>query len=270
VAHGADAHGGSVSIAPADVLERGGWLRCSEPFPHIVARNVFTPSFYDALERQIRTVLGRGLSETPAPGRFSRNLPGYDAYGIGLGQPAGEPTSLFLSPGWRDLLAGVWDIGRTPYVFVGAHHHTPGSLSGFVHNDFNPVWFPRSMNGGIQIPRQDLCSYKTGEGTLAEDERIEVVRGAALIFFCANDSWCPGDGGETGLYTSGDARVGDYVAGWAPENNTLISFECTPQSFHGFIGNVRIPRTSIIMWVHRPLEEAAALYGEERLERWKS
>lgn len=259
-----------MTTALPEVLESGTWLRCSWPFPHLVARNVFKLDFYRALERQIRGILRLGLSEVPAVGRFSRNLPGYDAYAIGLGQAEGEPTAIFLSPAWRDLLSGVWGISPTPYLFVGAHHHTPGSRSGFIHNDLNPVWFPRASAGRIQTPHQDLCSYKTGVGSLAPEEKIEVVRGAVLIFYVANDDWRPGDGGETGLYASADARIGQPATGWPPENNTLVSFECTPSSFHGYIANPRISRTSIIMWVHRPLEDAVTLYGEERLERWKS
>jgi hypothetical protein len=257
-----------LTIELSEVLESRRWLRCSWPFPHIVARKVFKVDFYRALERQIQAILRLGLIEVPAVGRFSRNLPGYDAYAIGLGQAEGGPAAVFLSPAWRDLLAGIWGICPTPYLFVGAHHHTPSSRSGFVHTDFNPVWFPRASDDRIQTPRQDLCSYKTGVGSLAPEQRIEVVRGAALIFYLANGAWKPGDGGETGLYASSNARVGQPVTAWPPENNTLVTFECTPSSFHGYIANTRVSRTSIIMWVHRPLEEAVALYGEEALERW--
>jgi hypothetical protein len=260
--------------ALADVLTGEAWLRCDWPFPHIVARNVFEPDFYEALELQIRGFLRLGLSEDPDYERFSRNLPGYDAYGRGLGLGLGRaddpPTSVFLTPAWRDFICRIYEIGPTPYVFAGAHHHTPGSASGFIHNDFNSVWFPRAEDGGMQIPNQELCSFKTGSGPLAPEDKVEVVRAAVVIFFLANDPhWLPGDGGETGLYASRDRFVGVPDASWPPENNSLISFECTPQSFHGFISNTRSPRTSIIMWVHRTREEAARLYGADQLEQWK-
>jgi hypothetical protein len=97
-----------------------------------------------------------------------------------------------------------------------------------------------------------------------------MVRGAVVIFFLANDTqWLPGDGGETGLYTRPDRPVGVPDTSWPPENNSLISFECTPRSFHGFISNTRSPRTSIIMWVHRTCEEAVGLFGADQLEQWK-
>jgi Rps23 Pro-64 3,4-dihydroxylase Tpa1-like proline 4-hydroxylase len=122
----------------------------------------------------------------------------------------------------------------------------------------------------VQIPDEQLCSYKTGAGPLAPGQKVEVVRGAALILYLANQEWRPGDGGETALYESSGVRVDDPVAAWPPENNSLVSFECTPHSFHTFLANTRIARTSIIMWVHRPLEEAVSLYGEDGLERWRS
>ena len=122
----------------------------------------------------------------------------------------------------------------------------------------------------MQIPDEQLCSYKTGAGPLAPEQKVEVVRGAALILYLANRELQPGDGGETALYESPGAPVDDPVAAWQPENNSLVSFECTPRSFHTFLTNTRIARTSIIMWVRRPLEEAVSLYGEDGLERWKS
>ena len=235
-----------------------------------MARNVFKPAFYEALEQQVHSLLQRGLSEAPAVGRFSRNLPGYDAYATGFGTADEGPISLFFSHGWRDMLCDLWMITKTPYVFVGAHHHAPGSGSGFIHNDFNPVWFPRTSDDRIQMPDQNLCSYKTGVGTLDDADKVQVVRGAAFLLFVANGAWWPGDGGEIGLYQSADQGIARPTTTCAPVDNTVVTFECTPESFHGYLANRRASRTSIIMWVHRPLEEAVKRFGAERLERWKS
>jgi hypothetical protein len=125
------------------------------------------------------------------------------------------------------------------------------------------------MDGEIQVPDQTVCAYKTGEGTLPASEKIEVLRGVALIFFLMNDGWRPGDGGETGLYASAQDAISRPAARCPPENNSLVAFECTPHSFHSYLANGRLPRSSIIMWVHRPLEEGIARYGAERIERWK-
>jgi hypothetical protein len=236
----------------------------------VVARNVFKPAFYLALERQLRAILGRGLSEVPSPGRLSRNIPGYDAYGIGLDGSAPEPISVFVLEPWRDMMCGLFDIGPTPYVFGGVHHHAVGSGDGFIHNDFNPVFFPRASGDGVRSPDQTVCAYKTGAGSLEPSEKAEVVRGAAMIFFLLNDGWQRGDGGETGLFPARDAKVSEPASCCSPENNSLIMFECTPHSFHAYLGKNRQPRTSIIMWIHRTREEAVERYGEASLERWKS
>jgi hypothetical protein len=256
--------------ALTDAMANRAWLRRRYPFPHIVARNVFVHDFYAALATQLHEIMRRGLSEVPAKGQISRNIPGYDAYGIGLSQSCTGPIAIFLSVAWRDLMCELFAIGSTPYVFAGVHHHLIGSAEGFIHNDFNPVWFPRASGQCVQIPNQEICAYKTGAGTLPESDKIQVVRGAVVIFFLLNDGWRTGDGGETGLYSSGLGRVSDPAIKCPPENNSLIAFECTPRSFHAYRTNTRLARTSIIMWVHRTTEEAADKYGEERFERWKT
>lgn len=253
----------------ADILANRSWLRRTWPFPHIIAQNVFKTDFYTALATQLREILDCGLSESPASGQFSRNIPGYDAYGIGFNQSLPEPLPIFLSPTWRDMVCDLFGIGTTQYIFAGSHHHGIGSKSGFIHNDFNPVWFPRSASENIQLPNNVLCSYKTGAGSLQESDKVEVVRGAVVLFFLLNDGWQPGDGGETGLYTSSQSRVSEPAICCSPLNNSLLAFECTPYSFHTYLTNKRLPRTSIIMWVHRTMEEAVKKFGEEKLERWK-
>jgi hypothetical protein len=147
--------------------------------------------------------------------------------------------------------------------------HLAGSRNGWIHNDLNPVWFPRQSDGNIQTPDQELCSYRTGAGCLPESDKVVVVRGAVAIFFLLNDGWRSGDGGEVGLYTSVQQCVSQPCVSWPPVNNGIIAFECTPDSFHSFVSNTRLPRTSLIMWVHRPMDEAVAKFGEKALERWK-
>lgn len=252
----------------AAVLAHRRWLRRAWPFPHVVAANVFAPHFYQALAKQLGDILGRGLSEVPAREQFSRSIPGYDAYGIGLDRAGHGPLRIFLSFAWRDLLSDLFEIGRTPYVFAGAHHHAVGSRSGFIHNDFNPVWFPRASDEQIQTPRHDVCAYRSGDGPLQGSEKIEVVRGAAMILFLLNDEWDADDGGETGLYSSARGAVSAPALCVPPRNNSLLAFECTPRSFHAFLTNPRRPRTSIIMWIHRSLDEAAERHGGDYLERW--
>lgn len=249
----------------ADLLANRAWLRRPDPFPHVVADDVFSPAFYDELCGQLGGILDHGLSDIPSGPRFSRGMPGYDAYGISITPETGGPLALFVSSAWRDLMCGLFGVGRTPYVFAGAHHHAAGGADGFVHSDFNPVWFPRADGDSIQVPDQSRCDFKSGAGSL--EAKVETIRGVVVIFYLLNDHWRPGDGGETGLFRSAHDPL--PAARCPPTSNSLVAFECTPRSFHAYLGNPGRPRTSIIMWIHRERDEAVEKYGEEHIERWK-
>ena len=53
-----------------------------------------------------------------------------------------------------------------------------------------------------------------------------------------------------------------------PLNNSLLVFENTPRARHAFIANQRSPRNSVILWLHRPVEQARLLFGQGALFRW--
>jgi hypothetical protein len=250
-------------------LANRSWLWRRGPFPHVVARDVFTAAFYKLLSDQLVEVLDRGLSDTPKEGSFSRTMPGYDSYGIGFSHATRYPAALFVSSQWRDLMCNLFDVGPTPYIYAGAHHHAVHSHNGFIHNDFNPAWFPRCDPGQLQCPNNALCSYRTGLGILQPNEQVEVVRGVALIFYLLNGEWRAGDGGETALYATSNADVADPIVSVPPIDNSLVAFECTPTSFHTFLSNTRQTRTSIIVWTHRTMEEVSNRLDITRLERWK-
>ena len=51
-------------------------------------------------------------------------------------------------------------------------------------------------------------------------------------------------------------------------NNSLVLFECTPFSWHGYLGNRAKPRNSVVMWLHRPKADVVARWGEPSIVRW--
>jgi hypothetical protein len=252
-----------------EIIQNRRWERHDHPFPYVYAQGVFTDDFYKTLEYETKNILSRGLSETPVRGHFCRNMPGYDAYGTGFNfhETTGN-LSVFLTPHWHDVLGNLFGVKGTGYINAGMHHHTINSDHGFIHNDLNPVWFPTDGKGRIRLPDFQRCNYKTGEGSLSPDEKIEVVRGVVMIYYLANDPWFEGDGGETGFYDNPHAKVNKPAAKIPPLNNSLVVYECTPTSWHSFIKNTRTPRTSVIMWIHRRMEDAVENFGEENLERW--
>jgi len=255
--------------ALAAILENRTWLRRERPFLHVTARRVFTPDTYRSLERAFEVLLAEGLHETPRPGRLSRSIAGYDAYGMGIDETTGGPFSLFVSPEWHGLLARLFDVEATPYVNAGLHHHLPRSESGSIHNDFNPVWFVRAGAAAIQCPKHDVCSYKTGAGPLPDAAKVQVVRAVAMIFYLANGPWTDGDGGETGLFQSARQPLQEPAVRVPPEDNSVVAFECTPRSYHAFLRNTRRERNSVILWLHRTKADALSRWPERDLERWR-
>lgn len=259
---------GAPPPALSDVIANRQWHRRPHPFPHVVAENVFTPQFHAGLEAAYRAALQHGLRETPCRGHFSRNMPGYDAYGLGLDAPGLEPFGLFRSWAWHAMLARLFDIDASGHVHLGLHHHPAGSRDGWVHNDLNPGWFvDAGPCGEVSVPQGQLCSYTGGASTPSGVAKIETVRALTMILYLANGDW-PGDAGGTGLYSAGDQDVRDPDVVVRPVDNSLLAFECTPWSFHGFIGGNVQPRNSLILWLHRPKHAVVARWGAHAIRYW--
>ena len=222
------------------------------------------------MERQYARLLDGGLSEIPAPSRLSRTVPGYDVYAQAFTSDLDAPLGLLLSPEFHDRVANALQVRITRDVNGGFHHHPAGSKSGRIHNDLNPGWFVDSRSAdGVNLSRPDLCSYPTGE-SFAAQRPYQVMRAIAIIFFLANGSWAPGDGGETGLYSGPRGSVDSPDVTVPPLDNSMLIFHCTPYSYHAFIGNRRRARNSAIMWLHCPREDAYGRFGEHSVIHWRS
>jgi len=251
------------------IVQQRRWQVRTEPFPHVIAYEVFTPAFYNWLDHAYGELLARGLSQQHDPTRFSRNIKNYDAYSTTFSDITPEAMAVFVSREWHDMLASIMGVRATGDVNGGFHHHVKGSKSGQVHNDLNPGWFVDNPNPFVvNLSCNDLCTYSTGK-TNREDVRVHpTVRAVALLFYLHNPPWRFGDGGETGLYYYRDQRVNEPTVAVPPINNSLFMFECRPNSYHCFLSNRTGPRNSIIMWLHRPFEDAVARWGEKAIVYW--
>jgi LPS sulfotransferase NodH len=248
------------------VLAPHPWTYATQPFPHVVARQVFRDSAYADVDRAFSEVLDVGLDGSPAG--FARATPGYDVFSHTMRAGLDGPFALFCSRPWHDLLAGVTGITGSGHTFCGLHHHAVGSASGSVHNDLNPGFFPRrAARSEVVLNDHTQCAYHGG-GVAPGVDPVETVRGVALIFFVHNQDWHPGDGGEIGLYRHAGDAVDDPAVAVPPLNNSMVLFECTPHSYHAFIGNRRIARNSLIMWIHRPVEDVVARWGRDAIITW--
>jgi 2OG-Fe(II) oxygenase superfamily len=236
------------------------WVRRTVPFPHVVATNVFVADFYQRLHDQFLALL------RDRPQAFNKGIANYDAAAADIG-PYDGPLSLFVSREWHDLLGALTGVTGTGDMIATMHHHDPGSRRGWPHNDLAPGWFggPPPCPDEVRLAGVDGVGYRDGTRPDGVSARPG-VRAASALFYVANEPWQPGDGGETGLFSSGTGRQGP-AAVVPPVNNSLVIFECTPYSQHTFLG-ARKPRNSVVMWIHRPLAETVQRWGERSIVYW--
>ena len=245
------------------------WIRCTNPFPHIRASDVFDPVFYENLEQAFLSILDRGLSENQDSTRFARSIRGYDAYSYAFTKHLEDPLRMFISQAWHDLLAGIARVNATGDINGGLHHHLPGSDFGRIHNDFNPGWFiDDSVQGWPNVSDPNICNYWNGSTTVPNRPARETVRAVAMLFYLSNPKWAPGEGGETGLYDNIAQPIDNPALAVPPINNSLLVFECTPYSYHSFLRNTRNCRNSVILWLHRSKSEAVERWGDDKIVRW--
>jgi len=244
---------GSAALTPASALANRRWTKHLHPYPHYTAENVFKPAVYKAFASAFRE-----------EARRRQYMDKHDTYGVTLTRGLEGPLSFFASRGWREMIVRLLGIPATRHLNIGLHHHEPGSENGFVHNDLNPGWFVdyESADGTV-LAQPDLCSYTSGETTGAGVTARQTIRAAALLFYLANPPWTPGDGGETGIYRCGSDAPERPLSAVPPVNNSILLFECTPWSFHGFIRNRRAERNSLVMWWHREPSDVARRWGAD-------
>jgi hypothetical protein len=219
-----------------------------------VAEDVFKPEFYRLLAAEFQAIVARYFAKHPET--FTFKMP----------TTPRSPFALFTSMAWHDLIARLMCIDATGDVDAGLHHHEPDGPGGHIHNDLNPGWFVGAgRDGRVNLSNPQRCSYYHGPRPGVEARRT--VRAVAMLYYLANPPWSPGDGGETGLYKSRDDGIKNPSAVVPPINNTMLLFECTPYSYHGFIKS-RNQRNSIIMWLHRSDAEVVERWGEEAIITW--
>jgi hypothetical protein len=242
----------------AGVVAQRRWLRRSRPFPHLVAYDVFAPAVYERIEASFRRALGLSSGQS--------YLEDHDIQGTSITDESAAEFEPLLSRPFHDLLSGLLGISATGQVACGIHHHRVGSAQGFPHNDLNPGWFDgETTPDRVQLARADTVDYTTGQPLAPGVRPVETIRAASVLFYLANPRWEPGDGGTTGLYANASDPSDRPLMAVPPLNNTLLAFECTPTSYHGFISNRRWARNGIVMWLHRPKVDVVSRWGAEAI-----
>jgi hypothetical protein len=257
----------SADLPVADLLANPRWTCRADPFPHVVATDVFAASFYRRLEVAYQSLLSRGLTERPSVARFARGYGAYGAHVFDLSRREAGPLDVFISRSFLDLVAEVVGVVPSGDVAGGLHHREPGGRDA-VRAGYNVVYVAdRRRADGINEADPAGCDYRTGAGAPAETPPHAIVRAAAVLFSLSNPGWEPGAGGEMGLYRSRDDDVRTPARVIPPIDNSLVAFACTPASFHAFTAN-RVPLNSVILWLHQEKAAAVDRWGAHRFEGW--
>lgn len=229
----------------------------TDPFRHVYMQDFFKAEYYAALTRQFEEVRSMGVTEKMDTEIFSR-FSGYDAYCWMFPPESVYPLNLFYSQEWRLYFSHLFNIDLTHDVVAEYHHHKVGSKTGFVHNDYNAVCFKENyLSNGIN-PWYYQCSFDPDNLRQDDTDVLKRMRSIAIIYYLSNEPWEKGYGGETGLYT----KTGSFslVKSIPPVSNSVLAFEISPTSYHGFIENSMIERNSIIMWLHAEVDYQLARY----------
>lgn len=212
---------------------------------------------------QIASAFTETMHEMKARKGVTRKNANYDADIVAINHVRADAFAPFFSPSWIDTLYRLMAYPNRGRVDGGLHSSAPGSRTGWIHTDFCSGWFdePGDVITTPFFPDRAVCDYFTGRAKRPSARPTEYVRVATLIFYLCNDGWHSGDGGETALYSSGQAGPRTTVELVPPLNNSLLLFPCSPHSYHHFVTNPRLTRNSIILWIHATVEDVVAEWG---------
>jgi hypothetical protein len=244
------------------------WIRYTRPFPWVHGRDVFTAAAVDDLRTGLAELRSRGLSTVDDPARLSRNMANSDAYSWNLPVDVGPPFDAFCSASWHALIGALFGVETTGDVNVAVHLHQPHSANGSIHRDLGEGWFsdqPRPDGANLMDLRR--CSYTSCRAAPGVTVR-RTARAVTMIYYLGNSDWTPSDGGCTGLYQHRDDNLAGPTARVEPGDNSLLIFENTPQSWHSYLGNAGKERTSVILWLHRTVEDAERRWGNGIVSSW--
>lgn len=239
-----------------ELLGHRRWWSHRMPFPHVRVLNVFSPGVAAALEGAFTDWL------TDSGGGSA--LVNHDLQGVTITDSFEGPLRLFASAGWRELVSTALGVPVTPYVNLGLHHHRAHADPGFPHTDLNPGWFsarPADAGEGVTLASPGLVEYTTGRRLDPGAVPVRTVRAVAVLYYLANPPWQSEHGNCTGLYRSSTDDPNEPAGIVPPHSNSLLAFECTPWSFHGFMAGGAVPRNSVVQWFHRTPESVRRRWG---------
>lgn len=220
----------------------------SYPFNYLVVEDVFEPVLAANLAFLFRELIvgAQGIGKVGEVGELI-----YDALNFTPTVEHVKETamSVFASAELREFVSSVFHIRLDENFMLGMHRHNPGSRRGWPHTDFAVVSFPNTpthFNGWRIFHQGNGCNY-ADDSRDRQPDSIKTARAVACLYYTANPEWERGMEGETGIYADLGKRLVDRVA---PKSNSLLIFEISPISYHGFLGSTQVQRNSYIWWYH--------------------
>ena len=248
-------------LAKSEYLLNRRWKIRSLPFKFCVVNDVFV----DSVHQRIASAFQKKLSVRS--GRDS-SYSNYDAKILSFDEQDRAALFPLLDHEFLSTLARALELEVALEVDGAFHHHPPGSRTGWIHNDFNPGWFPRSaQTGEVLLCDHERCNYRTGKVGNQSVNPLQRMRRLTLIYYVNNKGWQEGDGGETGLYSSRAQPLQRAEVKVPPIDNSLMMFECSPHSFHSFLSTKRA-RNSIILWLHAGMDSSKARWPNHEPVYW--
>ncbi|MFA5132147.1 MAG: 2OG-Fe(II) oxygenase [Candidatus Paceibacterota bacterium] len=224
-----------------------------EPFEYVVIDNFFSEEIYEGLCAYVHNVKKRGFSESPSTTKFYpfKYVTGYlEKYGGYFYPPRHNENKfmdIFFSVRWNLFIEKLMGQNTNEFISTTVHLHTEGNKNGWVHNDYQKVFFNR---------KDTLSNGMVTQSNTEDEFTDEAFRSIAVLYYFDNDTWKDGDGGETGIFSSPSSGLFAKVA---PKNNRLLVMKISPKSFHAFMGN-KTDRNAIVQWFHVDTEEALKEY----------
>jgi hypothetical protein len=245
-------------------LSSGEWWGYSSPFRHWCATEVLDAAAYRRVATAFNSILETTAGHKEGPYRLSKSTARYDARMLAMNEDLAATFYPFFSDAWISSLHRFLSIPNLGRVDGALHSSPKGSRTGWVHNDLCSGWFDeqRLSASSIVFPDRSRCDYFTGRRKVESAAPREYVRAATMIYYLCNDGWKSGDGGETAFYSAARKYEQTRLKIVPPINNTLLLFECSPHSYHRFLGNPGLTRNSIIFWLHMDATHAVERWGD--------
>lgn len=220
----------------------------SYPYNYLQIEDLFADAMADALRERFESGIAKGaaIGKVGEVGNLVYSAVNYTPT---IADIQSSEIAVFATAALRDLICGAFGIPVNDYLMIGSHRHAPPSRNGWPHTDCAIVSFPESgpKYNGFEIFSEDSgCTY-ADDSRDRQPHSVKMARAVACIYYLGSEDWSEGEGGETAIYGRDGRQV---VAKVPPIPNSLLAFEISPFSLHGYLGSPNLTRDSYIWWYH--------------------